>query len=161
MAGVQRRAPTRDDNEIEEGDPKGPEIPRKENSGKERTMTKLYEHPTIPETKELPELPHGVVVPDDISGLEFPEEPGRRPGTKVRWLRWMAVAVLVAAGAIVTGIIIRDDTTTTVDTTSSYELVQDSIDQALLANQATTVDTTTSAYQLIQDSIDQALLENQ
>ena len=122
---------------------------------------KLFEHPTTQELTELPELPHDVTVPDDLSGLEVsePAESGRRDH-RVRWLGWMAVAVLLAVGAIVVGVIVRDDGTQTSETTSSYQLIQDSIDQALLDNQGTTVQAP-SAYQLIQDSIDQALLDNQ
>jgi hypothetical protein len=124
-------------------------------------MTKLFEHPTTQETKELPELPHGVVVPDDISGLEVPEpEKPKPPGHQVRWLRWTVAGVLVAVGAIVIGAIVRDDATTTVTQPSAYQLTQESIDQALLDNQTTTV-AQPSAYQLIQNSIDQALLDNQ
>jgi hypothetical protein len=123
-------------------------------------MMKLYEHPTTHDTKERPKLPPGVVVPDDISGLEAPEarQPGH--GRQVRWLRWMAVVVLLAVGAVVIGTLVRDDSTTTVETPSAQQLIQDQIDQALLDNQTTTVQTP-SAYQLIQDSIDQALLDNQ
>jgi len=122
---------------------------------------KLFEHPTTHEVTELPELPHDVVVPDDISSLEVPEstEPSQ-PRHGVRWLRWMAAAVLLAAGAIVIGAIVRDGDTETADTASSYQLIQESIDQALLDNQTTTVQSA-SAYQLIQESIDQALLDNQ
>ena len=124
-------------------------------------MMKLFEHPTTQETKELPELPHGVVVPDDISGLGVPEpEEPRRSRYQVRWLRWTVAVVLVAVGALVIGMLVRDDGTTTVTQPSAYQLIQDSIDQALLENQTTTVETP-SAYQLIQESIDQALLENQ
>ena len=96
---------------------------------------KLFEHPTH-EVTELPELPHDVTVPDDISGLEVPEsiEPSR-PEHGVRWLRWMAAAVILAAGAIMIGTIVRDGSTETADTPSSYQLIQESIDQALLDNQ--------------------------
>ena len=125
-------------------------------------MTKLFEHPTTHETKELPELPHGVVVPDDISGLEVPEPEEPRPlGHQVRWLRWTVAVVLVAVGAILIGTIVRDDGTTTVTQPSAYQLTQESIDQALLDNQTTVTVIQPSAYQLIQDSIDQALLDNQ
>ena len=124
-------------------------------------MMKLFEHPTTHETKELPKLPPGVVVPDDISGLETSEsKQAGRPGSQVRWLRWMVVVVLLAVGALVIGTLVRDDSTTTVETPSAYQLIQESIDQALLENQTTTVETP-SAYQLIQESIDKALLENQ
>ena len=99
-------------------------------------MMKLFEHPTTHDTRELPELPHDVVVPDDISGLEVPEpeEPGRT-GHQVRWLRWTVVVALVAVGAVLIGTLVRDDGTTTVTQPSAYQLIQDSIDQALLDNQ--------------------------
>ena len=90
-------------------------------------MNKLFErHPSreadthLPETHEvLPELPDDVTVPDDISGLMHPTE-DRRPASGVRWMRWLAVAILVAAGAIGLGMVLRTDGTTT-PTVDGYE----------------------------------------
>ncbi len=65
-------------------------------------MMKLFERPKIHENPEilephdhLPDLPADVIVPDDISGMEFPT---RRPKT-VRWLRWVPVGLVLVAGS--------------------------------------------------------------
>ena len=85
-------------------------------------MNKLFErHPTrevsthLPETHEvLPELPDDVTIPDDISGLTHPATTeDRRPASGIRWMRWLAVAILVAAGAVGLGLILRNDGTST------------------------------------------------
>lgn len=86
-------------------------------------MNKLFErHPTrettklLPETNEvLPELPDDVTVPDDISGLTHPIKTGaRRPASGVRWIHWLPIAVFVAAGAVVTAVVLQSDSNTTV-----------------------------------------------
>ncbi|MGA7759198.1 MAG: hypothetical protein WBL31_01060 [Ilumatobacteraceae bacterium] len=69
------------------------------------------------------------------------------------------MVVLLAVGALVIGTLVRDDSTTTVETPNAQQLIQESIDQALLDNQTATVETP-NAQQLIQESIDQALLDN-
>jgi hypothetical protein len=85
-------------------------------------MNKLYErHPTrevnthLPETHEvLPEFPDDVTIPDDISGLTHPATTeDRRPTSGLHWMRWLAIAILVAAGAVALGSILRTDDTTT------------------------------------------------
>ncbi len=60
--------------------------------------------------EQLPELPEGVVIPDDLSGLED-HRPARRA---VRWLRW-AVVLVLAAGAAMLVVLLRGDTTEQAD----------------------------------------------
>ena len=77
-------------------------------------MMKLFEHNTTreavehaPEThKDLPELPDDVEVPSDIRGLTHPEA-HRHAG--VRWMRWLAIAIPLMAGAIVVALLVRSD----------------------------------------------------
>ena len=125
-------------------------------------MMKLHDRQMTPVTTEhLPQMPAGVTVPDDISTIEHPASGEQGPpGHKVRWLFWVPVLLLVAATAVVVGLALRDDGNQTADTPSSYELVQESIDQALAAQQVATVDTP-SSYELVQESIDQALAAQQ
>ena len=82
-------------------------------------MNKLFErHPTrettrlLPETNEvLPKLPDDVTIPDDISGLTHPVTTGvRRPASGIRWMRWLPIAVFLAAGAVTTVVVLRSDT---------------------------------------------------
>lgn len=68
-------------------------------------------HPEIHEV--LPELPADVTIPDDISGLAHPATEGRRPASGVRWMRWVTAMILVAAGAVVLGLLLRSDDTST------------------------------------------------
>jgi hypothetical protein len=117
-------------------------------------------HNTIDERRlhevELPELPEGIRVPDDLSGLEHPDVV--TPRRRVRWMRWMAPLAVVVLGVAGAMLYFGTRTTDEAETTSAYTLIQQSIDQALAEHQA---DTTTSAYTLIQQSIDQALAEHQ
>ena len=85
------------------------------------------------EVDHLPEVPEGVRIPDDLSGLEPPETPGRR----VRWMRWMAplAVVVLAVAAAVVFVATRGSDDGTDTTTSAYTLIQESIDQALAENQ--------------------------
>lgn len=54
---------------------------------------KLFEHEETETTLEqLPELPHDVEVPDDISSIRHPTTPRT---TGVRWIRWLAAVVVV------------------------------------------------------------------
>jgi L-fucose mutarotase/ribose pyranase (RbsD/FucU family) len=68
-------------------------------------------HPEIHEV--LPELPADVTIPDDISGLTHPDTEGRRPASGVRWMRWVAAMIFVAAGAVVLGLLLSSDDTST------------------------------------------------
>ena len=68
-------------------------------------------HPEIHEV--LPELPADVTVPDDLSGLTHPDAEGRRPASGVRWMRWVAAMILVAAAAVTLGLLLRSDDTST------------------------------------------------
>ena len=72
---------------------------------------KVIERKTIHEAPErLPELPAGVTVPDDLSGLELRKGVGRRPtATAVRWLRWLPVVLLLVVGAIAVGVYTADE----------------------------------------------------
>ena len=71
---------------------------------------KLFERRHAEETIDrLPELPAGVEVPDDISGLE-PPTTLRRPTGGVRWMRWLAAILLLgAAGGVSAAILSGDD----------------------------------------------------
>jgi len=138
------------------------EIERKENEGKERAMMKLFErftvHETHPEVEEhLPELPEGVVVPDDLSGLEVPT----RRVTTVRWMRWVPVGIVLAGGGLVLALVLQSDGTTdeVAVQPSSIELVQESIDKALAEAQTGTTAQQPSSIELVQESIDKALAE--
>jgi hypothetical protein len=106
-------------------------------------MSKLQEHPTTERThEELPELPESVVVPDDISSLKFPTSiEHRRTATGVRWMPWVAALIVIAmVGALVGTFVVRDSGTETVIRARSYELVQQSIDEAPAATRAATIE---------------------
>ncbi len=86
-------------------------------------MNKLYEpHPgreavkDLRETHEdLPELPHDVTIPDDVSGLTHPVTAGGgRAASGIRWMRWVPALLLVAACAAVVGLALRGDSADTV-----------------------------------------------
>ena len=63
------------------------------------------ESTTLPETQvDLPQLPEGVTIPDDISGLR-----ARRPATGIRWMRWMAFMFLLVVGMVAAGLVLRSD----------------------------------------------------
>lgn len=92
-------------------------------------MTKLFERDQtrdtvqgLPEThRDLPELPHDVRVPDDISGIA--PATVRRADTGVRWMRWLVVSMLLVAGAVVAALVMRsDDPETVVD--DGYAVVE-------------------------------------
>lgn len=56
----------------------------------------------------LPELPHDVVVPDDVSGITHP--PARRAvAGGVRWMRWLVALLVLAIGASATTYIVMQD----------------------------------------------------
>jgi hypothetical protein len=108
--------------------------------------------------EDLPELPEGVTVPDDISGLELVEgaEPTGR-ATRIRWLPWAGLAAVVVIGGLALVAVIRDDGgSEPMQATTSYQLVQQSIDEALARQQLPT-----SSYAAIQQSIDEALARQQ
>ncbi len=46
----------------------------------------------------LPELPEGIEVPDDVSGLTHPPA-GRKVAGGIRWMRWLVALVVIAIGA--------------------------------------------------------------
>lgn len=110
-------------------------------------------------TERLPEMPPGVVVPDDLSQLELP--PGeRRPRTAVRWLRWLPVGLLVAAGGVVAAVVMtRGDAEPTPEMTMSpaADIIQQEIDQAILEQAEARA--STPAYVLVQQEIDRAIDE--
>jgi hypothetical protein len=107
--------------------------------------------------EDLPELPEGVTVPDDISGLELVEgaEPTGR-ATRIRWLPWAGLAAVVVIGGLALVAVIRDDGGSEPMQATSYQLVQQSIDEALARQQLPT-----SSYAAIQQSIDEALARQQ
>ncbi len=77
-------------------------------------MTRIMERHTNRDTLDrLPETPADVRIPDDISGLTG-GEPARRTRT-VRWMYWLVPVVVLAAAALMLGIVLRggDDTTVT------------------------------------------------
>jgi hypothetical protein len=127
---------------------------------------------------DLPQLPEGVRVPDDLRDLEHVDIPSTHRGrTGVRWLRWMAPLAVLAFGVvgIVLVVIGQNDTETdgTVVQTPAYEQVQQAIDQALLERRLEEWTPVTAdgferyqdsavvapAYEQVQQAIDQALLE--
>lgn len=122
-------------------------------------------HPV--ELEELPELPEGVVVPDDLRGLAPP--PSRPTG--VRWLRW-AVGLVVAAGvALAVALALTGDGETELQVQSpAAEIIQSEIDQAVAElrveqqirdhyEQLYVSTYPAPAYQIIQSEIDQAITE--
>lgn len=68
---------------------------------------KLYEHPETEKTLDrLPELPPGVEVPDDISGIGPPTT--QKPTTGgVRWMRWLAAILLLGAAGVLTALLLQ------------------------------------------------------
>ncbi len=87
-------------------------------------MSKLYERENLdreavkdlPETHEvLPELPTDVTIPDDVSGITHPMRAGGgRAASGIRWMRWMPAVLLLVAGAVALGLVLRGDNTDTV-----------------------------------------------
>ncbi len=66
---------------------------------------KLYERPKIEKTLDrLPEMPEGVVVPDDISGLQPPTELKSTAGA-YRWMRWLAAIVVLGAFGVMAAVL--------------------------------------------------------
>ncbi len=66
---------------------------------------KLYERQKTEETLDrLPEMPEGVVVPDNISGLQPPTalEPTARG---VRWMRWLAAIIVLGAAGVLAAVL--------------------------------------------------------
>jgi hypothetical protein len=76
-------------------------------------MMKLFERHVQNTQETLPEIPKGITVPDDISGLEATGD--RQAGTQVRWLRWAAPAAVLAAGALVGVLVVTDNGTSTTE----------------------------------------------
>jgi hypothetical protein len=82
-------------------------------------MSKLFERHEarehrLPDTTEaLPELPHDVTVPDDVSALTHPETAIGHPASGIRWMRWSSLVILLVAGAIVAALTLRSDSTQT------------------------------------------------
>jgi hypothetical protein len=84
-------------------------------------------HPDATET--LPELPEGVVVPDDLSGLDRVDRRRR----SVRWLGWAAALAAVVGGAVLIATQFGDDTPAEAPTSidvPAYDLKQQAIDDA-------------------------------
>lgn len=74
----------------------------------------------------LPELPHDVVVPDDISGITHPPAV-RAVGGGTRWIRWLiALFVLIVVAAVTTVVVTGGEDTQVVEqpqeiSTSQFE----------------------------------------
>jgi len=119
-------------------------------------------HP--PEIAEhVDELPHEVVVPDDLSGLEV-AEPTRstRQAQAVRWLPWIAAFALLAMGVgIALAALLDSDGTQTLasDRTTAQVMIQESIDAARAEQNVSLASDRTTAQVMIQESIDAALAE--
>ncbi len=131
----------------------------------------------VPEVHEdLPELPEGITVPDDISGLELTT--GGAPGgrtTSIRWLPWTGLAALLAIGGVALALVLANDDGGTETRATSSVLVQESVDEALaqrvavdrgpnadLAPElmaASVPETRATSSLLVQEAIDQALAE--
>ena len=59
----------------------------------------------------LPEFPDDVTIPDDVSALTHPElAEEERSATGIRWMRWIALALVVVAGAVVAAVLLSGDT---------------------------------------------------
>ncbi|NND73809.1 MAG: hypothetical protein HKN44_02280 [Ilumatobacter sp.] len=97
-----------------------------------------------------------------------------RAASGIRWLRWLGAFALIAGGGVLgyTMFVYDEGTDVATQDVSSQQLVQESIDEALAANQPDTLGravldleanapTPASSYQLVQDAIDQALAANQ
>ena len=70
---------------------------------------KLYDRPMIDKTLDrLPELPEGVEVPDDISGLQ-PPTTLRPTGGAIRWMRWIAAIIVLGAVGLLAVLAINSD----------------------------------------------------
>lgn len=87
-------------------------------------MNKLYErrNPSreavkdLRETQEvLPELPTDVTIPDDARGITHPLRTGGGgvAATGIRWMRWIPAVLLLVAGAVALGLVLRGDNTET------------------------------------------------
>lgn len=96
-------------------------------------MMKLFEKTTTPAAGDLrehhgklPDLPEGVSVPDDLSGLpatdlvDMPD--GHRP---VRWMRWVPVGLLLAAGGVTLALVLDDGGTNLTKDIVTNEVVVD------------------------------------
>ncbi len=86
---------------------------------------KLYEHPKTEETLDrLPELPEGVVVPDDISGLQPPTTLKPAAGA-VRWMRWLAAIVVLGAVGVLAAVLLTgsDNAIETAQVDVSYSAI--------------------------------------
>ncbi|MBT8239932.1 MAG: hypothetical protein KJN63_01745 [Acidimicrobiia bacterium] len=76
---------------------------------------KLYERPRIDkELDRLPELPEGVEVPDDISGL-VPPSTLKATGGGIRWMRWLAVILVLGAIGLAGVLVVQSYSTTEID----------------------------------------------
>jgi hypothetical protein len=85
--------------------PEDNEIEREGLPDRKELKMKLYEHPRTEETLDrLPELPEGVVVPDDISGLQPPTSVKPAAGA-VRWMRWLAAIVVLGAVGVLAAVL--------------------------------------------------------
>ena len=138
-----------------------------------QTIREAPQHqPVLPE--ELHELPEGVVVPDDLSGLRLDEPTTSTRRTRaVRWLPWVAGAAIIAGGAVILSAVLSDDGAEPVtDYTTAQVTIQQAIDEALAARTPTVVElpngtrfvtgdealaTYTTAQVAIQQAIDEAL----
>ncbi len=70
---------------------------------------KLFEHPKTEKTLDrLPDLPPGVEVPDDISGLH-PPTTVKPPAEGVRWMRWLAAIVVLVTAGVLTAVLLRSN----------------------------------------------------
>ena len=82
---------------------------------------KLFERHDTKETLDrLPEMPPGVEVPDDISGLHPPATEQPTSGG-VRWMRWLAAILLLGAAGVVAAVVLTSgDETDDVDYMQMY-----------------------------------------
>ncbi|MBT8239933.1 MAG: hypothetical protein KJN63_01750 [Acidimicrobiia bacterium] len=76
---------------------------------------KLYDRPNVDEKLDrLPELPEGVEVPDDISGLR-PPTTLKSTGGATRWMRWLAVILVLGAIGLAGVLVVQSYSTTEID----------------------------------------------
>ncbi len=161
-----------------------------------KLLDRLHIHHEAPEaTHEAPaRLPESREVAEHRRRVT--DEPPRA-ARGIRWLRWLPVVALFAVGILGLTLLVRDSgtdvsqdviewpnatqgpgsnslgPTPAAQAASAYQLVQDSVNRALAANQPATLDvmvqdleanaaiTPASSYQLVQDAIDEALAANQ
>jgi hypothetical protein len=121
-------------------------------------MSKLLDRLHI--THDAPERVHEAPerVPESTEVAEhrrLTEAPPRRAASGIRWLRWISVVALIAVGALTVTMLVSDSGT---DEAIEYTTVYEGPGSNSLG--PTQAPATVNSYQLVQESIDQALAAN-